>query len=87
MLTPEDFDIWLRVAHAPDTQLAVRHLYTRSVVTGDRRDAELMLRAQYQRRWLPASGSVPALPRWLLPVEWSCGPVGGDIARYITSCA
>lgn len=45
----------------------------------DREDATLMLRAQYQRQWLPASGSVPALPPWLLPFEWACGPVGGQL--------
>lgn len=48
-----------------------------------------MLAARRQREWLqvkvPECDGEPdlMLPPWLLPFEWECGPVGGDIERYL----
>ncbi len=51
----------------------------------DRRDAALMLRVQ-TNRWaeIHDDGLVfDTLPPWLLPMTFDCGPVGGDIERYV----
>lgn len=72
-ITSEDFSAWLVGRPGWWSVLFVLS------IAADRRDAALMRRVQYQRQWLPASGNVPALPPWLLPVEWECGPVGGQL--------
>jgi len=53
----------------------------------DRRDADLMLTAQWNRVWSPPRPAVPSLPPWLMPMGGEHGPIGGDIERYITYCA
>lgn len=51
-------------------------------IEADRRDANLMLKAQQQRQWLETKHG-GLLPPWFLPFEWDSGPVGGDITRFV----
>lgn len=61
-------------------------LWTRSLMQ-DRSDADLMLKARQQREWLEVEdgscGPDFCLPPWFMPFEWDCGPVGGDITRFV----
>lgn len=86
-LTLEDKRIWAAIA-ARQPWLPVDEFWP-DFQAAHRRDAALMLRVQ-TNRWAEIrddSALFDVLPPWLLPMQFDCGPVGGDIERYITCCA